>query len=202
MKQRAEAADAFLKGGGFWLEFKKQAASLSAKVTGLDGRTLIEQAEAGGQSLAQAMINQANQFSDKMAANDELRKRKAELEKGGIDAFSKATEIRLGLPNLQNSYAQKSADEAAEARAQLMAGGRGGSSGVTANERIGAYAVGAQGLTLVDVARRQVARQETTNQLLSRIEQAMSKNPLSIRGAIMDAINGPFGDGPVGGAHF
>ena len=201
-KQLADAAAGFLVGGGVWEEVKKRWAMVNMTANGLDGRKIIEQLEEGGRDTAQALIQNSHTFADQVAANDELRKQKADLEKAGSEAFSKATEIRLGLPGLQNSYAQKNADEAAETRAQLMAGGRGGSSGVTANERIGAYAVGLQGLTLVEVARRQVARQETTNQLLSRIEQAMSKNPLSIRGAIMDAIDGRFGDGPVGGVTF
>jgi hypothetical protein len=66
---------------------------------------------------------------------------------------------------------------------------------LTVNERIGAWASASPGSgqsAVINEANQQVQSQKTTNQYLSRIEQVLKQNPLSVRGVIEEAIKGSF----------
>ena len=65
---------------------------------------------------------------------------------------------------------------------------------LSANQRIGAFAMPMQ-TTMVDLARQQVKQQQATNGFLQKMEANMRKNPTALIGAMMDAINAPFGGG-------
>jgi hypothetical protein len=153
LNTRAEAAEAFLKGGGFWDQFKKQAAE---KLGGASAE-LIDKTEEGGTDTANAIIKQANQHKDKMAANDELRKRKADLEKEGNTAAAKAVEIGLDLPNLKKVADQKNKDEADELAAkQANEHGRALKINATDWEKAGG-AFGGRGMSMLDIGKQQLS---------------------------------------------
>jgi len=148
LNQNAEAAEKFLKGGGVWEEFKKQA----AMDLGGASQQLISQTEEGGQDLAQKMIAQRNAYADKVEINDQTRKTKEQLNKDAAKAAGDAAQIGLEIPNIVKSNAAKNTDSAEESAAKLAEEkardlaekkgdkGENRSYSLNSNQRIGAYA--------------------------------------------------------------
>jgi len=117
LNQKAEAAEKFLKGGGVWEEFKKNA----AKDLGGASQDLIDSTEAGGQDVANRIIQQRNAFANKVEANDETRKTKSGLVKDSAKSAAEAAKIGLELPNIAKENAVKNKDAKEEAAAKLAA---------------------------------------------------------------------------------
>ncbi len=117
MNQNAEAAEKFLKGGGTWSEFKKQAAIQ----LGGASSDLINQTESGGADAAQKTINDRNAFANQVESNDEIRKNKEILVKDAAKSAADAAQIGLDVPNISKENAVKNADAAAESAAKLAA---------------------------------------------------------------------------------
>ena len=117
LNQKAEAAEKFLKGGGVWDEFKKQAAM------GLGGasKELVDSTEEGGQNLANKMIKDRNDFANKVQSNDEIRKTKEQLVKESAKSAADAAKIGLEVPDIAKKNAAKNKDSAEEAAAKLAA---------------------------------------------------------------------------------
>jgi len=117
LNQKAEAAEKFLKGGGVWDEFKKQAAM------GLGGASqeLVDSTEEGGQNLANKMISDRNKFADKVLANDEIRKTKEQLVKGSSKSAADAAKIGLEVPDIVKENATKNKNSEEETAAKLAA---------------------------------------------------------------------------------
>jgi hypothetical protein len=150
---KAEAAQKFLQGGGFWEEVQKRAASLG----GLD-KSVVDQLNAAGDAgtdLANKFIKDANAFKDKTASNDIFRGYQKELTDAATKAAAEAAQIGLDLPNMRARAAQKNADQAEENRAKLLA--KKISPDLTANQRIGAFAY--QQNTQIDLARQSLQTQ-------------------------------------------
>lgn len=149
LNTNAEAAEAFLKGGGWIQEFKKQAAAAGG--IGSEGRAArleaIRLAEEGGSDAANKMIAQRNKFTDTMAARDEIRKPKADLEKKAAEEAAAAAKLGLEIPTIKKENAKSEANTAQEQAAQLAAekakdSGKEKTGGfaLNAQQRMGAYA--------------------------------------------------------------
>lgn len=145
LNTNAEAAQAFLKGGGVWAQFKKQAAAdLGGSPMQIAARkAAIAAAEQGGAETANNMIAQRDKFANQMAANDELRKTKDDLVKGAAKSASEAAKIGESLPGLisKNNTAEQNAAEEEQARLAIASKHhqeRG--FGINSAQRLGAYA--------------------------------------------------------------
>ena len=144
MNEKAEAAEKFLKGGGVWEEFKKQA----AMDLGGASQALVNSTESGGVDLANKMIADRNAFADKVQTNDETRKNKEQLTKDAAKAAADAAKLGLDIPNISKANAQQNADAAEEAAAKLAAekahdamGGKDAKGfSLNSQQRIGSYA--------------------------------------------------------------
>lgn len=157
--QRKEEAEAFLKGGGFWTEFKKR----SAITLGGASSKEIDETEAGGQASAQRIIAQANQYRDKTAGNEELRRQQSDLQKTGNAEIAQAVAIALALPGIKAAAKQKTADQAEElsAKPEQEKAGQHGKIALTEWERSGLFGRGGPGMISTDhiaVAKRQLNR--------------------------------------------
>lgn len=162
--QNAEAAEKFLKGGGVWEEFKKQAARDSGGVS----MATINATEEAGQAAAQAAIAKRNKFADKVAANDEIRKTKEQLVKDAAKSAADAAKIGLDIPNIVSSNTQKLADMSEEAAAKLREEkardlGRENDKGYSLNsqQKIGAYAATAPLVAQMAVSLRSIDHKVT-----------------------------------------
>ncbi len=159
--QNASAAEAFLKGGGRWEEFKKQAAIQ----LGGASEELINQTEAGGMASANAMIKKRNDISNEVAGNDEIRKTKEDLLKQAATAAGTAAKLGLEIPNDVKNNATANADSAAEAAAKLaeekakdLKTGEKGFGNLTSAQRLGAYAATPPDFKVQTALLQQIAR--------------------------------------------
>jgi hypothetical protein len=117
LNQNADAAQAFLKGGGVWAEFKKQAAE--SPLLGGASKALIDSTEAGGMEQANKMIAQRNAYAEKVAANDDLRKKKEDLTHDAAKAAADAAKLGLEIPDIIKNNAIQNAEVAQESASQL-----------------------------------------------------------------------------------
>lgn len=119
---------------------------------GIQSTAEINAARESNKSEAHQLIKAYKYTVEKVASNDELRKRKGELTNDAAAAAVAATKAGLNLPGALKSAAQSDADEKAENAARLAdekAKARHGH--VTSLQQIGAYTTGA-----VDVQRQQL----------------------------------------------
>lgn len=125
LELQKKAAEAYLKGGGFWKEFKKSTAiQLGGAGSPAKHQAIaaaIAGAEDGGEQKAQGWINEANKFADRMQANDRIRAQNEQLRKDAEKAAADAARIGLATQDKKQEFATAEADAAEEARARLEA---------------------------------------------------------------------------------
>ncbi len=163
LEARAQAADEFLKGGGFWDEFQKRAASIA----GLDSGVVAQLNSAGesGSDLANKWIKESDKFKDKTAKNDVKRGLQKELTDAANKSAAAAAGIELNLPLLRAQAAQKNQDEADEMRARNLQSNVKGE--LSANQQIGAFAF--QANTQIDLQRQSLSVEKQSMDYLKAI---------------------------------
>jgi len=152
LNQQAEAAQKYLEDHSKLYQIEKSALSRAQKKA-------LDAAEDGGMDLANRQIRQAHQHQDTMADNDELRRKKAELEKEGNAGIAGAMGMGLSLAELKKTAGQKSADEAAELAAKQAQEKTIGSRKVISSsdwERAGG-SMGGPAIQMLTIAKQQLA---------------------------------------------
>ena len=174
LDEKARAARDFLKNPeSFW---QKAQEAYMENVGGLLHRgewvKYFDELKNRGAVGAQAAIDAANNFKDKSTQNDISRG----LMNGDLEVAKKsasgAVAIGLDLPRMRAEAAQKNQDEAELNRAKMLSGGR-GSMDLTANQRIGAFAMPQQ-TTMIDLTRKVVANGVEANKKLDELVKKTS----------------------------
>lgn len=180
-----QAAEAFLKGGGAWEEFKKNIAvnfSASSEADQAKRQKLLEDTEAGGVVQAQGQIKNANEFKDKQMANEKIRKENERLQKEAEAAAAGADTVRRRRRDAAGRFTTQEQDDAEETQARLDAEqardnrqrrGSGAHNEVSAAQRIGfSYVAAAQD----DTARSSRETARNTGAILRHLNNESKKS--------------------------
>lgn len=124
--------------------------------------------------------------------NDVLRKPGEDAKAAAAESAGKAQSIGDNLPFLRSQINQQNQDAQQELAAKLARSGK-TSTDLTANQRIGAFAMPMQ-TTAIDLARQQVEQQKITNANLNKIINTKTGGELAGE-RLYNLLNQPFGGG-------
>jgi hypothetical protein len=171
LNQNAAAAEAFLKGGGFWDEFKKQAA---IKFGGAS-ENLVASTEEQGTEGAKKRIKARDDYAEKVYGNDQLRKKKADLIADASKSSAAAAQIGLEIPGIVKDNGIAAAHEKSEANARLLASGGTGQASVSERERLGFRSGSGVTVSLLEVSKKQYAELQKHTKNLGEVVDGLRK---------------------------